>query len=147
MSKTHEFNGFGCTGEDKSPELSWSDAPNDTKAFALMVHDADAPTDSSWWHWQVINIPASVNKLAQNAGHPKNNQLPKGSIQITNDYGIKGFGGACPPKGHGIHHYRFTLYALKTPLNIPKGASSALVSFQVKANAIDSTTLEALYKR
>src|SRR5262245_28369482 len=68
MPKSFEFNGFGCTGENKSPALKWSGAPAGTKSFAVTVYDPDAPTGSGWWHWVVVNLPANVTELASNAG-------------------------------------------------------------------------------
>ena len=65
------FNGFGCTGGNISPALSWSGAPKDTKSFALSVYDPDAPTGSGFWHWVVFNIPPDVTSLPKNAGNPK----------------------------------------------------------------------------
>ncbi|WP_246068527.1 YbhB/YbcL family Raf kinase inhibitor-like protein [Microbulbifer harenosus] len=147
MPKQHEFQGFGCSGGNKSPQLSWSGAPEGTGAYALMVYDPDAPTGSGWWHWQLVNIPASVNNLDAGAGDPGKNLLPAGSINITNDYGAKGFGGACPPKGHGVHRYQFTLYALSKKLTLPEGASGALTGYMVKAHSLATAKIEALYER
>jgi Raf kinase inhibitor-like YbhB/YbcL family protein len=147
MSKAHEFNGFGCSGEDTSPQLTWSGVPEGTKAFAVFAYDPDAPTGSGWWHWQAINIPAGVTSLPTGAGLASGEKLPTGSIQLANDYGVIGFGGACPPEGHGPHRYQFTIYALSTELELPEGASSALTGYMVKANSLGSATLEALYKR
>lgn len=145
MSKSQEFIGFGCEGGNLSPELTWSDAPKGTKSFAITVYDPDAPTGSGWWHWQVYNLPASVNHLKAGIA---TDDLPKGAAQGTNDYGVKAFGGACPPKGHGVHHYEFTVYAIKEDkLDIPDGASAALIGYMLNANALDKHTLTALYKR
>jgi Raf kinase inhibitor-like YbhB/YbcL family protein len=146
MPKAQEFQGFGCAGDNRSPALSWSGAPEGTKAYALLVHDADAPTGSGWWHWQLINIPAEVTSLAAGAG-ADGAELPKGSQSMRNDYGVYGFGGACPPPGHGVHHYRFTLYALPAPLDLPKDASAALTGYMVNGSALASSTIEALYQR
>ncbi|GAA6170159.1 YbhB/YbcL family Raf kinase inhibitor-like protein [Sessilibacter corallicola] len=147
MSKAQEFTGFGCEGGNTSPHLTWSNPPQGTKSFALTVFDRDAPTGSGWWHWQVVNIPANVQELAQGAGS-STNTMPKGSQQIENDYGIKEFGGACPPVGHGVHHYTFKLHALKVEkLELPENASSALAGFMINANTIESATIEALYER
>lgn len=147
MAKAHEFTGFGCDGSNLSPALSWSGAPKGTEAFALLVHDPDAPTGSGWWHWQVINIPKNVTSLSTGAGKKDSKLMPKGSVQIENDYGVAAFGGACPPPGHGAHRYQFTLYALKQKLDLPANASGALTGYMVKANALASATIEALYKR
>lgn len=145
MKKAQEFNGFGCAGDDLSPQLSWSGAPKGTVAYAVFAYDPDAPTGSGWWHWQVVNIPAEVTSLATGAGKPDKN--PKGSQQIENDYGVAGFGGACPPQGHGDHRYQFTVYALSKKLELPANASGALTGYMVNANSLGSATIEALYKR
>ena len=148
MSKAHEFNGFGCSGGDKSPHLQWSGIPKGTKSFAITAYDPDAPTGSGWWHWQIVNIPMSVRELATDAGNTKNMTVPKGSMQIQNDYGTRGFGGACPPKGHGVHHYRFTVHALSIEkLELPEDASGALAGYMINAHTIESSSIEALYKR
>ncbi|KQZ45039.1 YbhB/YbcL family Raf kinase inhibitor-like protein [Duganella sp. Root1480D1] len=141
MSKTQEFQGFGCSGGNQSPQLSWSGAPKGTAAFAIMVHDPDAPTGSGWWHWQLVNIPKEVTSLAAGAA------APTGSQAMNNDYGAKGFGGACPPQKHGVHRYQFTVYALSQKLELPENASGALTGYMVKAHALDSSTIEALYQR
>jgi len=148
MSKAQEFNGFGCSGEDLSPHLSWSGAPKGTKSFAITAYDPDAPTGSGWWHWQVVNIPHTVTELKSGAGSTKEALLPTNSTQIKNDYGSRGFGGACPPAGHGIHHYRFTVHALSVEkLSLPEEASGALAGYMINANTISSSTIESLYKR
>ena len=148
MDKAHVYNGFGCTGDNISPQLSWHNAPEGTKAFALLAYDPpDAPTGSGWWHWQIVNIPKDIVELPAGSGDANNNNAPEGSIQITNDYGFKGYGGACPPKGHGVHRYQFTIHALSQPLEPPENASGALTGYNVKAHSIASSTIEALYQR
>lgn len=147
MSKAHEFQGFGCNGGNLSPQLSWSGAPKETQAFAIVAYDPDAPTGSGWWHWQMVNIPKNVNSLPTGAGDPQKNKAPAGSISTKNDYGIPGFGGACPPNGHGPHRYQFTVHALSKKLEIPEGASGALTGYMVRANSIASSTIEVTYQR
>lgn len=141
------FNGFGCTGDNKSPQLTWSGAPEGTKSFAVFAYDPDAPTGSGWWHWQLINLPADVTSLAAGTGAIGGEKLPEGAMQLRNDYGSASFGGACPPVNDGAHRYLFTVYALPGKLDIPADASAALAGYMVKANALDSATLQALYKR
>lgn len=147
MAKKHEANVFGGNGDNISPHLSWSGAPEGTKAYAVFCFDPDAPTGSGFWHWQLINIPANVSELPTNAGSTDSANIPKGSFQKTNDYGFVGFGGACPPEGHIAHRYQFTVFALSDMINIDQDASSAVAGFMVNANALASVTLEALYKR
>ncbi|TXH93473.1 MAG: YbhB/YbcL family Raf kinase inhibitor-like protein [Rheinheimera sp.] len=145
MAKTFEFNGFGCDGPNLSPALHWQNAPAGTQSFAVTVYDPDAPTGSGFWHWLVVDIPAEVNELAQGSG---NGTLPVGCRSFMNDYGIKEFGGACPPEGHGMHRYQFTVWALPMPaLGLPDDASAAVVGFMLNANALAKATLTATYAR
>lgn len=147
MKKTQEFQGFGCSGDNLSPQLSWNGAPKGTKAFAVTAYDPDAPTGSGWWHWQIVNIPKNVSTLATGAGDLSKKLTLKGSIQINNDYSIAGFGGACPPEGNGAHRYQFTVHALSKKLELPEGASGALTGYMINAHSLGSATIEALYKR
>lgn len=147
MSSAQEFQGFGCSGGNLSPQLSWSGVPEGTEAFAVFAYDPDAPTGSGWWHWQVVNIPKDVTTLAAGVGDPTKNAVPVGSTSIKNDYGVVGFGGACPPEGNGPHRYQFTVYALSKQLELPEDASGALTGYMVRANSIASSTIEALYER
>lgn len=147
MNKAQEFEGFGCTGGNSSPQLSWVNAPKETAAFAITVYDPDAPTGSGWWHWQIINIPANVTSLAAGAGDLSKNLAPKKTVQIENDYGFSGFGGACPPVGDGAHRYQFTVHALSKELDLPANASGALTGYMINAHSLASSTIEALYKR
>ena len=145
LTNAHIFEGFGCDGDNQSPQLSWTGAPEGTKSFAITVYDPDAPTGSGWWHWNVVNIPAAVNSVPQNASI--DNTLPEAAFEIRNDYGIAGFGGACPPPGE-VHRYIFTVYALGTEqLELPDNPSNALVGFMTRANMLDSTSITAVYHR
>jgi hypothetical protein len=146
LTKVQEFNGFGCNGENKSPELHWTNAPKGTKSFALTVYDPDAPTGSGWWHWLVINIPSKITTIKTNASALK--ALPKGALETLTDYGKSGFGGACPPKGDKPHAYLFTLYALDTDkLEVKETSDSALVGYMINSHTLEKTTLISYYGR
>ena len=148
MDKKFEANVFGCTGENKSPALRWSAAPKDAKSYAVTVYDPDAPTGSGWWHWSVINIPASVTELKADAGNASNANLPQGARQVRIDYGVAAWGGACPPPGDKPHRYVFTVHALKTDkLDIPPDATAALAGFMINANSIGKASFTAKYGR
>lgn len=140
------FNGFGCSGENISPALEWSGAPKDAKSFAITVYDPDAPTGSGWWHWTVVNIPATVTKIEEGASN--NQKLPAGAVEGRTDFGKPGFGGACPPVGDKPHRYIFTVYALKTDkLDVNAEASGAMVGFNLNANSLGKATFTVKYGR
>jgi len=143
MAPKFSFNGFGCTGDNISPELSWKDAPEGTKSFAITSYDPDAPTESGFWHWQVINIPANVSSIKQG----QSGKFKQGK-ELGTDYGMKGYGGPCPPQGHGMHRYQFTVWALPMEtLPVGEGASSAVVGFMLNANALSKARLTATFTR
>jgi len=143
------FNGFGCTGQNISPALSWKNAPADTKSFAVMVHDPDAPTGGAgFWHWVVVNLPATTTSLAQGAGTADGKLLPTGAQQIATDFGTPGWGGPCPPAGDPPHRYNVTVYALKVEkLELPSNATASLTGFMVNGNTIAKATLSARFGR
>jgi Raf kinase inhibitor-like YbhB/YbcL family protein len=139
---------MGCSGSNLSPSLAWKNAPMKTKSFALTVYDPDAPTGSGWWHWVVYNIPASATNLAADAGDPKKNLLPAGSVQGNTDLGAPGYLGPCPPVGDKPHRYIFTLYALDTDkLDLPANATAAYVGFNIHGHTVGKATLTARYGR
>jgi Raf kinase inhibitor-like YbhB/YbcL family protein len=147
IAEAQVFNSFGCKGGNVSPALAWSNAPEGTKSFAVLVHDPDAPTGSGWWHWLVYNIPASTSSLAAGAGDAQKNLLPAGAVQGRTDFGSAGYGGPCPPPGKP-HHYHFRLYALKVAkLDLPADASAAMLGFNVHAQSLGSAELTGLYGR
>ncbi len=137
LTKAQVFNSWGCTGENISPKLAWSDIPEGTKSFAVTMFDPDAPTGSGWWHWMVINIPAKVHTLEAHAGNVSNEFLPQGATQVINDFGIKAFGGACPPEGAQPHNYTITVYALDVEkLDLPANALPAHGGYLIHQHVI-----------
>ncbi len=147
IAEAQVFNSFGCSGQNVSPALSWTNAPVGTKSFALMVHDPDAPTGSGWWHWVVYNIPADATSLPANAGDPKQNLMPGATVQGRTDFGTSGYGGPCPPPGRP-HHYHLRLYALKVAkIDVPADATAAFIGFNVRANSLAETQILGLYGR
>lgn len=142
----HVFNGFGCSGGNLSPAISWKNAPKGTKSFAVTLYDPDAPTGSGWWHWVVTDIPANIDSLKEGAS--SNGTLPKGAVQATTSFGQSGFGGACPPQGSPSHRYVLTVYALDVPtLNISQKATSELAGFMLGQHTLAKASLVAYYGR
>ena len=144
LTNKQVFNGFGCTGENISPQLSWKDAPKGTKSFAVTVYDPDAPTGSGWWHWVVFDISKDKFTLPSGFG----NSESKDAIQSITDYGKSGFGGACPPQGDKAHKYIFTVYALDVEtLGLDKNANAALVGFYLNSHSLAKASLISYYGR
>ena len=96
-------------GQNVNPPLEWTDVPEGTKSFALLMYDLH-PVAKNWVHWTVVNIPADVRKIAE--GVSNTNSMPAGSIELLSSYKEKGYGGPNPPSGTGRHEYKFILYAL-----------------------------------
>lgn len=143
-----EFNGFGCKGSNRSPMLRWSGAPKTVRSFAITVHDPDAPTGSGWWHWVVVNIPANVAALAQDAGNSSGASLPAGARQVRNDFGAAAWGGVCPPAGSRPHRYVFTVHALKSErIELPAEATAAHAAFMINADSLGKAVFVARYAR
>ena len=146
LHKAQVYKGFGCSGGNLSPSLSWKNVPAGTRSLAVTVYDPDAPTGSGWWHWLVYDMPASATSLP--AGAIANKGLPVGAKQGRNDFGDRNFGGACPPANDKPHHYVFTVHALKTEkLDVPDNASAALIGFMLNANSLGKAQLTATYSR
>lgn len=148
LQQAQVFNSFGCNGDNLSPQIAWSKAPQGTKSFAITMYDPDAPTGSGWWHWTVVNIPARVNMLPAGAGQAGGANLPAGAVMGRTDFGAAAFGGACPPVGDQPHHYQLTVWALDTeqlPLN--QDSSGALVGYMIRARALGQASLTARYGR
>jgi Raf kinase inhibitor-like YbhB/YbcL family protein len=147
IPETQVFNSLGCTGRNISPALSWSHVPDGTQSFALLVHDPDAPMAGGWWHWMVYNIPGNVTSLPADAGNPAKHLMPGTTVQGRSDFGTPGYGGPCPPPGKP-HHYYFRLYALKVAkLDVPPGATPAIIGARVNANSLGEAQIMGLYGR
>ncbi|HTW83547.1 MAG TPA: YbhB/YbcL family Raf kinase inhibitor-like protein [Candidatus Sulfotelmatobacter sp.] len=143
---TAVFDGFGCTGGNRSPQLSWSGAPAGTKSFAITIWDPDAPTGVGFVHWVLFDIPATTTSLPEGAGAKSDAGV--GGIHGTTDFGTQAYGGPCPPPGHGPHHYHITVYALDVPqLGLDKTTSYAKFKFVSNAHVLASGELVGIYER
>ncbi|MGP0094961.1 MAG: YbhB/YbcL family Raf kinase inhibitor-like protein [Xanthobacteraceae bacterium] len=130
---------FTCEGDDVSPPLHWSDAPPGTRSFVLLCDDPDAPA-GTWHHWAAYDIVPDRATLAEGAGREVK--------QAISDFGRPGYGGPCPPRGDGPHHYHFRLLALSTDrLRVRKDPSCRDVEREARKHLIAEAILVGLYER
>jgi Raf kinase inhibitor-like YbhB/YbcL family protein len=133
---------FTCEGEDISPPLQWIDAPAQAKSFALLCDDPDAP-GGTWHHWAAYDIAADQTALAQAAAGDAHSFK-----QAINDFKRRGYGGPCPPHGHGLHHYHFRLLALSVPqLTVRKDATCRDVEREARKHLLTEATLVGVFGR
>jgi len=130
-----------CDGADLSPALEWSGEPAGAQSFALIVDDPDAPV-GTWNHWLLCDIPASVHVLAQGF------KPGQGGLSGVNDFGKPGYGGPCPPRGHGAHRYFFKLFAVDTPsLGLRAGAKRSDLDRALRNHILAQAQYMGRYER
>jgi Raf kinase inhibitor-like YbhB/YbcL family protein len=137
---------YTCDGKDIPPALTWSNIPEGTKSFALIVDDPDAPDPANprmtWVHWVIYNIPSAIRSLPEGV---KENDLPKGTLQGLNDWKKTGYGGPCPPIGK--HRYFHKLYALDIILSDLKQPTKAKLEKAMEGHILSKAELVGLYQR
>jgi Raf kinase inhibitor-like YbhB/YbcL family protein len=132
-----------CDGEDVSPPLAWTGEPVETRSFALICDDPDAPR-GTWVHWLIWNLQADAVELGE--GIPPSPQLPSGARQGLNDGGGLGYAGPCPPPGKP-HRYFFRLHALDTALNLDPRVSRADLEKAMAGHVLTQSTIMGTYER
>jgi hypothetical protein len=134
---------YTSDGENVSPKLNWQNAPDNTKAFVLIVHDPDAPRPGGFTHWVLYNIPAQTKHLDENIPHE--GEIPGVGVQGKNDAGTIGYMGPAPPSG--THRYFFRLYAIDKTLDLPPGATPQQVMNAIKGHILAETELMGTYEK
>ncbi len=142
LAQDFVFSGFGCAGANQSPALSWRGAPDGTKSYAIALFDPDAMQGRGFWHWLMVNIPASITSLNRDAGKNDGSRLPAGAAQIRNGFRAPGYSGSCPPPTDEPHGYVMTVYALKVAtLAVPADATSPAMLEEIEANSLGKASL------
>jgi len=126
------------TGEDLAPELRWSGAPSGTKAFAVVVHDPDAPLVDGFTHWVAYGIAGDATGLPEGGGDARAG---------TNSLGKQRYNGPAPPAGHGTHHYYFWVYALDENLDLEPGLERRALLERIESHVIEQARLIGTFKR
>ncbi|HEX6804698.1 MAG TPA: YbhB/YbcL family Raf kinase inhibitor-like protein [Terriglobales bacterium] len=134
---------YTSDGDDASPELSWKDAPAETKSFVLVVHDPDAPRRGGFTHWVVYNISPETGHIEEKV--PQEEQISGVGIQGRNDAGSLGYVGPAPPSG--VHRYFFRLFALDDTLDLGPGATHSEVSAKMKGHILAQAELMGTYEK
>jgi Raf kinase inhibitor-like YbhB/YbcL family protein len=147
LAEAHVFNGFGFSGENRSPHLRWSGAPEGTLSYVVNVVDPDAPTGSGFWHWTVVNLAADVTELPTGAG-ADDASLPGSAFHVRNDVGSHGWVGPAPAAGPASHRYIFTVHALDVDsLDVTADTSPAAVGFNLYFHTLARAQFIAEYAR
>ena len=129
----------GAAGQDVSPHLAWSDPPAGTQSFAVTMYDPDAPTGSGFWHWAVADIPGEVRTLASGAAA---DGLPEGATIVNNELRQKGYAGATPPQGTGVHRYFIVVHAVDVPrLDLDPDITPAVLGFNLHFHTLGRAIL------
>lgn len=135
---------YTCEGDDISPPLRWTGAPAEARSYALVCSDPDAPV-GTWYHWGIYNIPAELGDLRE--GYPAAPEVGA-TRQAVTDFKRTGYGGPCPPRGHGSHRYRFHLMALNVEtLSLPTSAHCRDIERAAAEHVVEETVLTGTYER
>lgn len=133
---------FAADGGNVSPQLSWTGFPPDTKSFVVSCYDPDAPTPDGYWHWTMVDVPASVTSLARGA------EVPDGAFVVAGSGGTKGFEGAGPPEGDVAHRYYFAVHAVgEESLGVDDSVTPTVVAFNLAFKGIGRAVLMGTYQR
>ncbi|MDP9848461.1 YbhB/YbcL family Raf kinase inhibitor-like protein [Streptosporangium lutulentum] len=142
LAKDHVFDDWGSDGQNVSPHLRWSGAPEGTLSYAVTCFDPDAPTGSGFWHWLLFDIPADVTELPSGAGVDDGGP----GVHGRNDYSINAYGGAAPPPGFP-HRYIFAVHALDVEkLGVDRDTPPAVIGFNITAHTLARGYIAPVYE-
>lgn len=149
IADTYVGQEFGCSGGAQSPAIAWAGAPPGTRSFMVTMFDPFHPPQSGWWHWQVIDIPATAHSLPRGAGNP-GGALPAPARQLKpdGDAPVARYYGPCPDRGEPAHHYVITVYALDVDhLDLPATATPASADYAALGHALAAGRMIRDYQR
>lgn len=133
-----------CPGENVSPPLAWSNAPANTRSFALIVQDPDGGNGLGVTHWIAYDIPATKTSFAEGEASKE----AKGWVGGKNGIGHDHYFGPCGPSGHSLHHYIFTMIATDIePGKLKPGLTQAELIAELRGHALAPASIVGRYTR
>lgn len=138
---------YSCEGDGRSPQLSWTNPPEGTQSYALIVDDPDAP-GTTFVHWVLFNLPPDRRELPPDLDverHLSESELQP--VEGVNDFGDLGYGPPCPPPGDDPHGYSFRLYALDTTLDLAEGATKRQLTQAMDGHVLAEANIVGTYQR
>ncbi|MFB3884997.1 MAG: YbhB/YbcL family Raf kinase inhibitor-like protein [Thermodesulfobacteriota bacterium] len=141
-SPAYENNGgipgkYTCDGANINPPLRIENVPLQAKSLVLIFDDIDAP-GGSYVHWILWNIDPTTREI-------KEDSVPEGAVQGTNDFKKQNYGGPCPPTRP--HRYAFKVYALDTPLGLSAASKKADLEKAMKGHVIGRSQWLGQFKK
>jgi len=136
---------YTADGDNVSPPLEWNGVPDTAKELVLIVDDPDAPAREPFVHWDIYKIPTKAGSLPE--GVPHQPKLENGEMQGKNSMGKIGYDGPAPPKGHGVHHYHFHMYAVDQPLNLQAGLTKEALMNAMSGHVVAEGEMVGTYQR
>jgi len=136
---------FTCDGDDVNPPIFIGHVDSSARSLVIIVDDPDAPA-GTFTHWIAWNIPP-LGEIPKGLPAQPEVEAPVSLVQGRNDFGKIGYGGPCPPRGHGVHHYHFRVYALDTTLDLKPGSSREELERAMRGHVIQQGELIGLYER
>jgi Raf kinase inhibitor-like YbhB/YbcL family protein len=137
---------YACEGQDINPEIVVSNVPEGAKTIAIICEDPDAPI-GTFVHWILWNFPVNGSSVKIPEGIKKLEKLPDGAMQGYNDFGKIGYNGPCPPKGHGVHHYHFKVYAVNNVLELKGKITKKELEKALSGKILAQAEIIGLYER
>ena len=134
-------------GKDVSPPLAWTGVPENAKELVLIVDDPDAPRQDPWVHWVIYKLPPTLKGLPEGVAKDAKLKEPAGALHGMNSWGAPGYRGPAPPRGHGVHHYHFKLYALDAALDVPAELEKEALLAKMKGYVLAEGELIGTYER
>lgn len=134
-------------GDNRSPQLSWSGAPEGTRGFVVSCFDPDAPTPSGFWHWTVVDLPAGTTELSTGAG-ADDDSVPEGAFHVRSDFGTRQYDGPAPPAGDRQHRYVFAVHAVDVEhLGVDPDAGPTVVAFNLAFHTLARAVITPTYQQ